>query len=209
MTLRFKLYCYIAVVHLALAVAAVPFLLTHTAWLFLVEALFVASLITGLRLVGSVFRGVERVRLGASFLADEDYSSRFLEIGQPELDQLIRIYNRMADGLRDERIRLHEQNFFLERLMDASPVGVLTFDFDGRVAAANPVAERMLGVATEQDRRKSLEDVVSGLAVEISPTQRWRIEGRSVSRSPPRPMSTIPVHRSRFLEVVRHYARTD
>ena len=42
MTLRFKLYCYIAVVHLALAVAAVPFLLTHTAWLFVIEALFLS-----------------------------------------------------------------------------------------------------------------------------------------------------------------------
>jgi nitrogen fixation/metabolism regulation signal transduction histidine kinase len=167
-TLRLKLYCYIAVVHLALAAVAVPFLLAHTAWLFVVEAFFVASLIVGLRLVGSVFQGVERVRLGASFLADEDYSSRFLEIGQPELDQLIRIYNRMANGLREERIRLHEQNFFLERLMEASPVGVLTFDFDGRVAAANPVAERMIGVAAGTIAGKSLEDVGEGLAVEIA-----------------------------------------
>ncbi len=195
MTLRFKLYVYIAIVHVALAVAAVPILLANTAWLFLVEGLFVVSLITGLRLVGSVFRGVERVRLGASFLADEDYSSRFLEIGQPELDQLIRIYNRMADGLRNERIRLHEQNFFLERLMDASPVGVLTFDFDGRVAAANPVAERMLGVATGTIVGKPFEDVGSDLAVEIS---RLRVGESKVA--PYQGVRRVRCQRSQFID---------
>lgn len=192
MTLRRKLVVYVAVVHVALAALAVPFLSNNRPWLFVVEALFVVSLIVGFRLVGSVFRGVERVRLGASFLADEDYTARFLEIGQPELDQLIRIYNRMANGLREERLRLLEQDFFLERLMDASPVGVVTFDFDGCVSAANAVAEEMLGASADSMIGSPLVDVGDGLGAELS-------------RLSVRESKVIPIHGTRRLRCQRSH----
>lgn len=50
----------------------------------------------------------------------------------------------MSDALRGEQQRLEEQNLFLERLIAASPGGVLITDLDGRVGHANPAARRLL-----------------------------------------------------------------
>jgi len=47
--------------------------------------------------------------------------------------------------LREERLRNQEQNLFLDRVLAASPAGVITLDFEGRIAQANPAAERTLG----------------------------------------------------------------
>jgi nitrate/nitrite-specific signal transduction histidine kinase len=34
-------------------------------------------------------------------MSERDFSSRFREVGQPEMDALIRIYNDMSERLRD------------------------------------------------------------------------------------------------------------
>jgi nitrogen fixation/metabolism regulation signal transduction histidine kinase len=84
------------------------------------------------------------VRTGVQFIAERDFSSRLREVGQPELDGLVTVYNRMIDSLREERLRAQEQHHFLEEVVRASPAGILTFDFDGRLTTANPGAERLL-----------------------------------------------------------------
>jgi signal transduction histidine kinase len=50
----------------------------------------------------------------------------------------------MIDSLREERLRAREQHHFLEEVVRASPAGILTFDFDGRLTTVNPGAERLL-----------------------------------------------------------------
>lgn len=82
--------------------------------------------------------------MGAQFIAERDFSSRLREVGQPELDALVAVYNRMIDSLREERLRAQEQHHFLEEVVRASPAGIVTFDFDGRLSTANPGAERLL-----------------------------------------------------------------
>jgi two-component system nitrogen regulation sensor histidine kinase NtrY len=66
------------------------------------------------------------------------------------MDALIRIYNQMIERLRDERLTLQERNYFLDRLLSASPAGVLTLDFDGRVSSLNPAARELLQVLDEE-----------------------------------------------------------
>ena len=38
---------------------------------------------------------------GLRLIRDEEFTSRFLPVGQPEIDELIGVYNRMVDHLRD------------------------------------------------------------------------------------------------------------
>lgn len=52
----------------------------------------------------------------------------------------------MVDGLRDERVRLQEQQYFLGQVLAASRAGVVILDHDGRIASVNPAAERLLQV---------------------------------------------------------------
>ncbi len=80
----------------------------------------------------------------AQLLDDGEVMTRFREVGNPEIDRMIAVYNRMVDNLREERVRLQEQQYFLGRLLTASPSGVITLNLDGRVAEINPAAARLL-----------------------------------------------------------------
>jgi signal transduction histidine kinase len=63
------------------------------------------------------------------------------------MDALVRVYNRMIDRLREERLRLEEQHFLLDRILQVSPSGLVILDHGGRVSALNPAAARLLRLA--------------------------------------------------------------
>jgi signal transduction histidine kinase len=69
---------------------------------------------------------------------------------------MIRLFNRMSDRLRDERVLLQEQQNFLARILAVSPLGILFLDFEGRVAYVNPAAERLLQQAAQDLRGRRL-----------------------------------------------------
>lgn len=164
MSLRRKFLLYLALTHLLFAGVAVYLLRQNRLWLLAVEAVFVASLYAGWRLIRGLFGGIDLVKSGAQFISDSDFTARFNEAGHPELDQLIQVYNRMVDHLREERVRLQEQNYFLDKVLTASPSGVVTLDFDGRVSLANPSALKMLGLARESLIGQKLGELPTPLA---------------------------------------------
>jgi two-component system nitrogen regulation sensor histidine kinase NtrY len=167
MSLRAKILLYLVLIHAVLAVISFVVLRENRLWLLAVEGLFVLSIVLGGLLVRAFFVPLELIRTGAELIGERDFTSQFREVGQPEMDALIRIYNQMIDRLREERLRLQEQHYFLEKVLAASPAGILTLDFDGRVAALNPAAEALLQVAGEEARGKELSALASpaGLAL--------------------------------------------
>lgn len=145
MTLRRGLIAYLAVLHLLVAALAVSALRGNPGWLIPIEVLLLASFGLGLFLANRVFGALALVREAQQLLDDGDFMSRVREVGQPEVDRIIRLFNRLNDRLRDERVQLQEQHHFLARMLAVSPLGALFLDFDGRIAYVNPAAERMLG----------------------------------------------------------------
>lgn len=164
LSLRAKFIIYLVSVHLLFAGVAVYLLAWQRGWLLLIEAAFVISLAVGVRLVRHLFGTLEVINTGAQFLQDSDFTSRFCATGQPEMDRLIAVYNHMADHLRAERTRLQEQHYLLEKIVTASPSGILTLDFDGRIAQVNPMAERMLAQPVKQLLGQTLEQLPSAFA---------------------------------------------
>ncbi len=144
MTLRRWLLAYLVAVHLAGGVLAVTFLRDKPGWLLGSEVALLLSIAVGIALVRRVFNALSLVREAQQLLDDGDVMSRVREVGQPEVDRVIRLFNRLSDSLRDERVRLQEQQHFLTRILAVSPLGVLFLDFDGRVAYVNPAGERHL-----------------------------------------------------------------
>ncbi|MDQ3014157.1 MAG: ATP-binding protein [Acidobacteriota bacterium] len=167
MSLRLKFILYLIVVHLLFAGVAVYLLLQQRVWLLAVEGVFIVSLYLGLRLVRQLFNTIELINTGAQFIQDSDFTSRFSEVGQPELDQLIVVYNHMADHLREERTRMQEQNYFLDKVLTASPSGVITLDFDRRIAMVNPAAEQMMQTAAAALIGKQMDELDSGFAATL------------------------------------------
>jgi nitrogen fixation/metabolism regulation signal transduction histidine kinase len=158
-SLRLKFILYLILIHLLFAGVAIYLLSKNRFWLLAVEAVFIVSLYAGLRLIRHLFNTIELINTGAQFIQDSDFTSRFSEVGQRELDHLIKVYNRMADHLREERTRTQEQNYFLDRVLTASPSGIVTLDFDGRVTTVNPAAELML--------QQSAGDLIGGKLSEL------------------------------------------
>jgi signal transduction histidine kinase len=75
---------------------------------------------------------------------ERDFSSHFVPVGQPELDKLIAIYNAMLDKLREERLAAEERHQLLQKIIEASPAGVVICDFDGNIEQMNPAADKLL-----------------------------------------------------------------
>ena len=144
MSLRRKFILYLVLTHVLFCLTAVALLAQRSLWLFAFEAVFIISLGIGIKLVSDLFGTLELINTGAQFIHDGDFTARLVEVGQPEMDHLVDIYNRMIDHLREERTRAQEQHYFLGKLLTASPAGILTLGFDGHIALANPSSEALL-----------------------------------------------------------------
>lgn len=145
MTLRRLFYAYLLIVHAVLCVLAWH-LVRDSVWgLLALELGIAASAAGGAWLIDRLLRAHALVRESAQLLEESDYTTRFLPTGQVEIDRLIEIYNRMADALRAERVRVREQHHFLQRLLEVSPSGAVILDHDARVDFVNPTAARLLG----------------------------------------------------------------
>ena len=162
-SLRWRLIAYLLVLHALLAGLAVVLLQQNRLWLFAIEAVFAITLGLGLTLTRNIFRSFALSREGSQLLREHEFTSRFREVGQPEIDALIAVYNQMADHLRDERTRLQEQHYFLSRILQVSPLGIITLDFDERVMLTNPSAERLLGLPADRMEGLRLAELPSPL----------------------------------------------
>ena len=124
-------------------------------WFLLVEAALIVSWWIAMKWLRVLLMPPELIQTGAELIEERDFTSRFQPVGQPEIDRLIEVYNRMIDQLRGERLRAREQNELLDRLVEASPAGVLICDLDGKISTLNPAAEHFLGVSAASARGRS------------------------------------------------------
>ncbi len=164
MTLRGRFVAYLVAVHAAFAALAIVLLIRQPYWLFAVELAFVVSLATGVRIGQRMFAHLGIAAEGTRLLEERQLTSRFRPVGQPEVDELIAVYNRMVDNLRAERTRLQEQHNFLLQLVRVSPSGIVILDFDRRISNVNPAAERLLGAAATALIGHQLDELSSPLA---------------------------------------------
>jgi nitrogen fixation/metabolism regulation signal transduction histidine kinase len=148
-SLRAKIVAYLVLIHLVMAGISWFVVKERPILLLAVEALFAISIGLGVMLVRSFFTPLELIRTGAELISERDFTSQFRAVGQPEMDALIRVYNEMIGRLRDERLKLQEQHYFLDRVLSASPAGILTLDFDERIDLLNPSAEKLLGMGND------------------------------------------------------------
>lgn len=164
MSLSRRFLAYLVLLHALFA--AVAFLLLRGKPLALLgaEAVFAVSLLTGLALLRGLRRGLQPLDEASRLLAEGDFTTRFREVGQPEVDRLVAVYNRMADALREERTRNQEQQGLLARILAVAPAGVVILDFEDKVAFANPAAGRLLDRSPESLAGRRLDEVGTPLA---------------------------------------------
>ena len=81
---------------------------------------------------------------------DLDLTTRLAPSGQHETDLIVRTFNDLLTRLRSEHLTLEEQYSFLSLLIEASPMGIVQCDIDGRTTSMNPAAREMLSPNIEE-----------------------------------------------------------
>lgn len=145
MRLRFYYWGLVILWHILLLVAAY-FLLHETYyWFILAQVGGLLSLVLAYRVYRHFRRPLDLINGGKSALQDRDFSVKYRLTGAREVDALIATYNNMIDTLREERTLLQEQHYFLRKLIEASPSGILIMDHDGNITETNPTARQIIG----------------------------------------------------------------
>ena len=167
--MRIKGFFYI-LVFLLLALGGVLLYLSsqlNTIFFYIGEGLILFILIYLAFFYRKLVKPLNTIGSGMELLREQDFSSRLSPVGQYEADRVVNIFNRMMEQLKNERLRLREQNHFLDLLIKASPMGVIITTLDDDLSELNPMALKMLGVRPENVLGKKMKEIDSPLAREL------------------------------------------
>ena len=135
---------------------------------YLIESIITFSLIYLLYFYRKVIKPLNSIAGGMDLLQAQDFSSRLAPVGQREADRIVSIFNRMMNQLKEERLRLREQNHFLDLLISVSPMGVIILTLDEQISMANKAALEFLDEGTEEDiLNKTMDELTGSLAEEL------------------------------------------
>ena len=146
MSLRLKFLLFALIIHAVLIALAAQVGRANVPLFVGLEVFLLVSLVLTAQLYRGFVRPLELIAAGTAAMQAQDFSLKFVPVGQREMDQLIGVYNRMIDELRRERVSQQEKSYLLDSLLRASPAGVLLLDFEGVIESANPAAARLLGL---------------------------------------------------------------
>ncbi|MFK7925777.1 MAG: PAS domain-containing sensor histidine kinase [Bacteroidia bacterium] len=166
MTLKLQYWIYLLVLHGGFLYLTWHLFQDEVWWLYPIEIGLAFSLFLGYRIYRAWARPVERIQEGIDTLEAEDFQIQFRKGGSPELKKVSNLYNQLVVDIREERKHLQEQHFFLERLIDASPNGIVLLDYDEEITYLNPIAIQLLELG-EDWTRQPLANVKHPLIPEI------------------------------------------
>ena len=136
---------------------------------YLIEGIVTFSLLYLIYFYRKVVKPLNSIAGGMDLLQAQDFSSRLSPVGQREADRIVSIFNRMMNQLKEERLRLREQNHFLDLLISVSPMGVIILTLDERISMANKAALEFLDEGTEEDiMNKTMDELSGSLAEELN-----------------------------------------
>ncbi len=163
MRLRRKFLIFAVLIH-AIFILLSILLLSYNKYLFIAaELLILISLAISSYLYRSFLRPLNLIATGVESIKDQDFSTKFVNTGQDELDQLVAVYNQMIDQLRQERVRQQEQHYFLQRLIEATPIAVIILDLDNHVEMLNSAARALLSISTDVSAGVALNELSAPL----------------------------------------------
>lgn len=145
MKIRTQFILYLLVLHLSLGAA-----LGYIAWQYqpfyviVVELIMLLSFLMAFRLFRLFYEPMQLLQSSASMLRDADFSTTLAPVGQIEADAITEVYNTMLLSLRAERVRVEEQGFLLQALMNSSPTGILLCTERHTILRLNPILSQMI-----------------------------------------------------------------
>jgi len=158
------LFSLVALLIAGVAVA-IPFFMRGMS-LYVLETVLGVALVALILLYRSVISPMGALHRGINLLKAQDFASRLSHVDYAPADRIVDTFNSMMAQLRSERLRVREQNQFLDLLVDASPMGIIVLGFDGTISSANRAAMQMLACAPLNGLR--LSDLHGELAAAVA-----------------------------------------
>src|SRR5438477_12055938 len=144
MKLRTKFLLFVIILH-TVALALSFFIFRENKVFFIAsEILILVSIFISWKLYNELIQPLNMLIQGTEAIKAKDFNVKFVHTGKYEMDELINVYNHMIDELRKERTKQEEQHFFLEKLIQTSPTGIIILDYEDRVQQINPKALELL-----------------------------------------------------------------
>lgn len=75
---------------------------------------------------------------------DNDFSVSLAQTRGDELGDLIGIYNKVSEALRDERVHLYQRELLLDTVIQTTPVSLILNDDSGAIIYSNSAARKLL-----------------------------------------------------------------
>ena len=166
MKLKTKYILFLVILHLVCLVMSFIIFEDNKLVFIITEAFIILSILISLNLYKQLILPLTYLRQGISAIKDKDFNVKFLPTGKKEVDELVGVYNRMIDELRTERTKQEEQHFFLEKLIQTSPTGIIVLDYDGQIKQINPKATEVLN-ANPELLLNHVHDMATGTAKTI------------------------------------------
>ncbi|MFD1144184.1 sensor histidine kinase [Larkinella insperata] len=195
LSLRTNYLLYIVAVHAALIFLIFKWLQENKVLFIVSEVLVLVSAGIAIQIYQAFGQPSQFISAGIEAIKEKDFTIKFVPTGNREVDGLIDVYNLMIDQLRQERTKQMEQQFFLEKLIEASPIATLIFDFDRRIASANPKATALLQQTNEQLQGRLLSEIDHPLLnqlTEFNDPETRTLKGNGIE--------TYRVQRSHFMD---------
>lgn len=143
--------------------------LGRPASVYAVEGAVLVVLILLFILYYKTVRPLHAISNGIDLLRAQDFSSRLSRINSYEADQIVEMFNSMMDQLKNDRLRMREQNHFFDLVISVSPMGIVILDTYGRITMANPSALAFFDCDdSHKVIGKRLDELDSALALAIS-----------------------------------------
>lgn len=80
---------------------------------------------------------LEIARRGIDLIRAQDFNNRLRSVGEPGADKIVTLFNDLMTKLKNERLRLREQDSFLRQLIDASPMGIVMLNLEEEIVMIN------------------------------------------------------------------------
>lgn len=94
----------------------------------------------------NVLKPTKILKRASGLMKGMDFSSRVRQTGQPDMDEVIDVFNSMLMHLSEQRLRVREINEMLDIMISVMPTGVIISESNGRLIHINPSAARFLEI---------------------------------------------------------------
>jgi len=156
----------------------------HPASLYAVEGTVSVIIILLSVLYYKTVRPLHAISNGIDLLRAQDFSSRLSRVNSYEADRIVEMFNGMMDQLKNDRLRMREQNHFFDLVISVSPMGIVILDTYGRITMANPSALAFLDCDdSHKVTGRRLDELESALALAISKIEQNDIQTLRLSDS--------------------------